>query len=129
MSAPGKAACHVLIIEDEWLIADHLAALAEEAGATSVALAGMEDEAVRCAHDRTPDIILSDVRLAVGTGPRAVRTIMSELGAIPVIFITATPEACRPCEPSSVILQKPIDPARLIEAFKRLVPSTARVTH
>jgi YesN/AraC family two-component response regulator len=37
--------CHVLIIEDEWLIADFLIELAEEAGATSIDTAVTEDEA------------------------------------------------------------------------------------
>lgn len=114
--------CHVLIIEDEWLIAEYLTCLAEEAGATSVATACTESEAVQAAHDRIPGIILSDVNLLAGTGPHAVQTIVSELGAIPVIFITATPGACQPCEPPSVILQKPVDAARLMETFRRLAP-------
>lgn len=115
--------CHVLIIEDEWLIAEHLAHLVEQAGATSVAMACTEDEAVQAAKERKPGIILSDVRLLVGTGPRAVQAILSALGEIPVIFITGTPEACQPCEPSSVILSKPVDPARVMEAFRRLAPA------
>lgn len=114
--------CHVLIIEDESLIAEHLTCLAEQAGATSVATACTEGEAVQAAHERTPGIILSDVNLLTGTGPRAVRTITSALGAIPVIFITGTPEACHPCVPASVILHKPIDAARVMEAFRHLAP-------
>ena len=114
--------CHVLIIEDEWLVAEYLMYLAEQAGATSFATASTENEAVQAAHERMPDIIFSDVILLAGTGPCAVRTILSDLGKIPVIFITATPQACQPCEPSSVILRKPIDPVRVIDAFKRLAP-------
>lgn len=114
--------CHVLIIEDEWLIAEHLTCLAEQAGATSIATACTEDEAVSAARERLPDIIFSDVMLLAGTGPRAVQTIMAMCGKIPVIFITGTPEACQPCDPSSVILNKPIDPARLLDTFQRLAP-------
>lgn len=119
----GVAMCHVLIIEDEWLIAEYLTDLAEQAGATSVATACTEDEAVQAAHYRAPDVIFSDVTLLVGTGPCAVQKIISALGKIPVIFVTATPEACQPCEPSSVILKKPIDPAGVIATFKRLATS------
>ena len=115
--------CHVLIIEDEWLIADYLTYLAEQAGATSIATAATEDEAVQAARERTPGIIFSDVNLLVGTGPHAVQTIISSLGEIPVIFITATPEACEPCAPPGVILNKPIDPALLIDSFKRFAPA------
>ena len=114
--------CHVLIIEDEWLIAEYLTYLVEQAGATSIATACSEDEAVQSAREHTPGIIFSDVKLLVGTGPQAVQTIFSALGEIPVIFITGTPEDCRPCEPPGVILHKPVDPARVMEAFKRLAP-------
>lgn len=112
--------CHVLIIEDEWLIADYLASLAERAGATSVAMAYTEEEAVDAAHERRPDIIFSDVILLAGTGPCAVQAITSHYGEIPVIFITGTPECCLPREPSSVVLHKPIDPTRVMDTFRRL---------
>lgn len=114
--------CHVLIIEDEWLIAEHLIQLAEQAGATSFATACTQDEAIRAADERTPDIILSDVKLLAGTGPCAVAAIVAALGPIPVIFITGTPEACHPRAASSVVLQKPVNAARVIEAFRRLAP-------
>ena len=114
--------CHVLIIEDEWLIAEHLTYLAEQAGATSIATACSEDEDVQAARERMPGIILSDVKLLAGTGPSAVQTIVSAMGEIPVIFITGTPEACQPCAPPGVILNKPIDSARVIDTFRRFAP-------
>lgn len=67
-----------------------------KAGATSIATACTEDAAVKAANDQMPDIILSDVILAAGTGPGAVRTILSTMGNVPIIFITGTSEACRP---------------------------------
>ncbi|UUL83799.1 response regulator [Sphingomonas qomolangmaensis] len=112
--------CHALIIEDEWVIAEYLALLAEDAGATSVAIAFTENEAVLAAHDHKPDIILSDVILTAGTGPCAVRTIISELGEIPVIFITATPSQCYPRKPSSVVFDKPFAAADVTDMFRRL---------
>lgn len=112
--------CHVLIIEDEWLIAEHLAILAEDAGATSVAMASTENEAVQAAYDHRPDIILSDVILSAGTGPCAVRTIIAALGEIPVIFITATPGRCQPSMPTAVVLDKPFDAANLTSTFRLL---------
>lgn len=114
--------CHVLIIEDEWVVAEDLTDLAGRAGATSVVTACTEDEAVQAAHERKPDIILSDVHLLAGTGPHAVQTIIAALGEIPVIYITATPEACRPCDPSAVILHKPIDAACVMATIRRLAP-------
>ena len=78
--------CHVLIIEDEWLIAEHLTYLAEQAGATSIATACTEDEAVQAARERMPGIILSDVKLLAGNGPHAVQTIVSTMGGSPGHF-------------------------------------------
>ena len=114
--------CHVLIIEDEWLIAEHISGLAENGGATSVRIAVTECEAVQAAREQRPSIIMSDVRLLEGSGPMAVIKILDECGPIPVIFITATPEDCRPCEPSAVVLTKPINNAAVVSTFRRLAP-------
>ena len=114
--------CHVLIIEDQWIVADHIAGLAEDGGATSVVITGTEREAVEAARERQPAIILSDVNLLEGTGPLAVAAIIAEHGPIPVIFITASPEGCHPCNAGAVILKKPVDRAAVLLAFKRLAP-------
>ena len=114
--------CHVLIIEDEWLIAEYVEQLARDAGATSVVIADCQVDAIDAAIRHTPEIILSDVNLRAGTGPRAVEAIITRLGPIPVIFITATPGDCVPCEPPGVVLTKPIQPRALIETFRRLAP-------
>jgi CheY-like chemotaxis protein len=112
--------CHVLVIEDDFLIADHVARLAEQAGATSIAQADTQEGAIFAARERRPAMILSDVKLACGTGPLAVQAIIAEHGAIPVIFITGSPAECQPCAPSSVILDKPIVDRSIVETFKRL---------
>jgi CheY-like chemotaxis protein len=114
--------CHVLIIEDEWLIAEYLTEIAERAGATSVATASTEDDAVHAAQDRVPGVIFSDVNLLAGTGPAAVQRIRADRGPIPVIFITANPEACEPCGPPGIVLQKPFDSASVIAAYRRVAP-------
>lgn len=113
--------CHVLIIEDEWLLAEYIADIAERAGATSIDTADTEAGAVLAAVARKPDIILSDVILITGTGPHAVRTITERAGPIPVIFITGTPDACEPCDPPSVVFGKPINERAMIAAFRELM--------
>lgn len=114
--------CHVLIIEDQWLVADYIAILATSGGATSIITAATEGEAVQAAHERRPAIILSDVNISEGTGPRAVSAIIAEHGPIPVIFITATPEGCEPCGAGNVILTKPVSRAAFLDAFRMLAP-------
>ena len=60
--------CHVLIIEDEPILAMDLEALLEAEGATSFSFAVSEEEAVSEALARTPGLITSDVKLVEGTG-------------------------------------------------------------
>jgi len=114
--------CHVLIIEDEPLLALDLQDMLTTAGATSFAFAETEDEAVTEARVRRPDVITSDVLLREGTGPRAVQTILGEIGPVPVIYITASPEQCQPCAPDASILAKPINEGIVSEAFRIVAP-------
>lgn len=114
--------CHVLIIEDDWMIADHMAYIAGEAGATSCQLAHSEDEAVSYGLAHRPGVILSDVNLGDGNGPRAVAAIRRAMGDMPVIFITATPDACTQCDYASAVLQKPVSANRLTDEFRRVAP-------
>ena len=116
--------CHALVIEDEFLIADYVAELAGEAGATSIDFAETECDAIAAALERKPDIILSDVNLLAGSGPSAILKIQSQIGNVPVIFITATPDACRPRQASAVVLVKPIRQDDFFRAFSRLAATT-----
>lgn len=111
---------HVLIIEDEPFVAMDIQQLLEDEGVTSFAFAHSEEEAIASAADKRPDMITSDVKLLSGTGPNAIRAIQQQLGSIPVIFITGTPQDCAPCEPPGVILGKPMSAPAVIRAFHTL---------
>jgi len=112
--------CHILVIEDDFFIADYIVEVAVRAGATSTSVASQEDEAVEIAEGCPPDLIVSDVALLEGTGPAAVQRIRQCLGDIPTIFVTATPDACVPCEYARAILQKPVSSMRLSQEIKRV---------
>lgn len=113
--------CHVLIIEDEPFIAISIQMMLEDEGATSFDIAVTEAEAIDFAMAHRPDLITSDVQLLEGTGPHAVERICEQLGPVPVIFISGTPEECHPCEPPGVILSKPVDERTLRATFHRMV--------
>lgn len=113
--------CHVLIIEDEFLIALDIQQILESQGASSFAFAGTEVEAVAEARQRRPAFISSDVVLRLGTGPKAVQTIQRELGRVPVIFITGSPELCHPREAVAPVFDKPMNEQAIGAAFKALV--------
>jgi len=110
--------CHVLIIEDEALIALDLQDMVAAIGAKTFSFAETEREAIDAARAQRPDVILSDVMLREGSGPKAVETIQGEMGPLPVIFITATPETCAAADPHAIVLAKPIVDARVCEAFR-----------
>jgi CheY-like chemotaxis protein len=112
--------CHVLIIEDEALIALDLEDLLEAAGALTFSFAESQDTAIGAAMANRPDMIIADVSLVEGTGPLAVEAIRGAYGPIPVIFITATPEACSPCPPPAEVFRKPLNRPAIGEAFRRL---------
>ncbi|MDV3455828.1 response regulator [Sphingomonas sp. HF-S4] len=82
------------MIEDEPLIADYVADLASMGGATSVAVAISETEAMEAARATLPAVILSDVDLkSEGSGPAACAAIRAELGSIPVISSLQVPNS------------------------------------
>jgi CheY-like chemotaxis protein len=112
--------CHVLIIEDETLIALDLEDVLHASGALSFSFAETQEAAVAAASLTKPDFILSDVSLIEGTGPLAVEAIRAVHGSIPVIFVTATPEACTPCAPPGEIFRKPLDRPAIAAAFRRM---------
>jgi len=83
----------VLIIEDELIIALDLENIVEDLGHIVAGITTTCEDAVRTARRTKPQLILSDVKLADGSsGVDAVERIQQETN-VPVIFITAYPEA------------------------------------
>ncbi len=115
--------CHVLIIEDEVLIALDLCWVFSCAGATSFNVAETAEAAVYAASVRRPDIITSDVRLRSGSCMEAVSAIQAALGPIPVVFITASPEECTWSKRPFRVLGKPLAHATIAKAFRDLAPN------
>ncbi len=82
----------ILIIEDEPLTAAHLEDLVIAARHHVTGIARTHRDALKLAHEKKPDLILSDIQLADGSsGVEAVNEILGEL-EVPVIFITGHPE-------------------------------------
>lgn len=109
---------HVLIIEDEAMLAMDLQCFLEELGADSCSLADTEAEAVRLAIDHPPDLITADINLREGTGTGAVRAIRSRIGDIPVVYVTGNPENCGRLDPNTHAVKKPILWLDLVEAVE-----------
>lgn len=115
----ADAMCHVLVIEDEPMIADIICDFLEAEGATSFSIAASEKAALEMAASHVPAVITSDVRLVDGWGPNAVEAIRAVHGEVPTIFITALPDECAPCDHAVAILQKPFSSKQLAGAFTK----------
>jgi|GEM_PF-1188488 len=106
---------HVLIIEDDAILAMNLQFFLEELGADSTELAASQADAIRKALAHPPDLIASDVQLVEGNGPAAVRAIKARLGDIPVIYVTGNPDEARLLDPEAPVLEKPLKWLQLVQ--------------
>lgn len=109
---------HVLIIEEEALLAMDLQCFLEELGADSCALADSEADAVRSALAQPPDLITADIDLREGSGVGAVRAIRRQIGNVPVVYLTDKPERCEPLNERTHAVRKPILWLELVEAVQ-----------
>ncbi|MBT2187487.1 response regulator [Sphingobium nicotianae] len=109
---------HILIIEDDAILAMNLQFFLEELGADTTTIAATEAQAIREAMTHPPDLIASDVELAEGTGPEAVKAIRSKLGDVPVIYVTGRGEELRDVEPRAPIIEKPVKWLELVHATR-----------
>lgn len=84
---------NVLIIEDEGIIAMDLKSIVTDMGHTVSNVARTRADAVAKGRTSAPDLILADIQLAdKSSGIDAVNDLLQDLGARPVIFITAFPD-------------------------------------
>jgi response regulator NasT len=82
----------VLIVEDDTLVGMGLSAMLERLGHSVVGQAATAAEAVQMFHDRSPDVILMDIRLDDTDGIELTRRLLAER-ACPVVIISAYTEA------------------------------------
>ncbi|WP_126975228.1 response regulator [Frigidibacter oleivorans] len=83
----------VMIIEDETIIAMDIQSIVQAMGHEVVGVARTRDQAVALGDKERPDLILADIQLADNSsGIDAVNDLLTLMGDVPVIFITAFPE-------------------------------------
>ena len=116
---------HVLIIEDMYLFQQYLTDIARLAGATSFAVASTQDEAIAAARSRMPSLILSDIKLAHGSGVTAIERIIADCGSIPVVYITGYPERCHLSAGPFALLTKPVTADLLLETIAAFLGNPA----
>jgi CheY-like chemotaxis protein len=109
---------HVLIIEDEPVIALELEILLGDLGYRSFDVADCPEDALALAQAHTPALITADYRIFSGTGVEAVELITAAVGEIPVVYVTGNPDLLPPHD-STAVVDKPISPTALARACAR----------
>ena len=108
---------HVLIIEDEVIIALEVQALLSELGFTTFDIADSPAEAVAAALVRRPNLVTADYRIIGGTGIEAVANIVQAIGPVPVVYVTGNPDMVLR-QGFAPVVDKPIAPRALAEACR-----------
>jgi len=107
----------VLVVEDEWLVADYIVDVLESAGHEVVATAAMGEKALEHLEQADIDVALLDIKLKGSLSGIDVAQVARACG-IPHVFITgsgdpATRAAAEATGPLG-FLQKPFSPERLM---------------
>lgn len=113
----------VLIIEDDLIIAEAIKAQIETMGHHCSCIAKTESDALESAFSETPDLIISDIKLADGTsGLDATRQINASV-PVPTIYLTAYPELVltSASDEPEFVLAKPYNPAQLNALVKHVL--------
>ena len=113
---------HVLIIEDEPVIALELEALLSDMGFDTFDVADSPEDALACAKATRPDLITADYRILGGTGVTAVEMIAAAVGEQRVIYVTGNAGQFDPGD--HAVVDKPILPNALARACERAFRET-----
>lgn len=122
----------ILLVEDEKELRDVLADFIQREGYT-VYTAGNGEEGLKAASDKTPQLILVDIRMPVMSGYQMVTKLRegSAWGAkVPVIYLTnISPKSDEEQEdiaktnPIDYIVKSDVDPDYVIKKIKQVLPA------
>ena len=124
----GGTRLRVLVVDDEFLIADYIALLLEEAGHVVLGPAGSAAEALDLLRDgAAADVGVLDIKLPGGMdGIALAAEIARRHGPLPVVFASGSgdPTTRRRAEAFAALafLQKPIEPSMLLRVLSKAVP-------
>lgn len=119
---PARPLGHVLLVEDDALIAVALEGSLLDAGAKSVTICTTTADALAALREHKPDGLVLDVHLADRDDGWAIAELVNSVGPNPprIVFSTGSPQDI-PSEIAELgpVLEKPYDHSELIEALCR----------
>jgi CheY-like chemotaxis protein len=115
----------IVIAEDEFLIADVLAMMLEDAG-YEVASAPHGKAALALVREKRPSLVITDFMMPLMTGLELAQAMRgdAELSSIPIILVSGAQGSIGRAHPDAfdAVLDKPYDEKRLIDTVARLLP-------
>ncbi len=120
---PPLAGLHVLLVEDDYVVAMELERWLRAAGARVIGPAARVEQALGLIGPRVPDAAVLDINLDVGFGgtvyPLADR--LDALG-VPYLFVTGDVRVARlPGYGAKPRIEKPVQEAELVAGLRRLL--------
>jgi two-component system, response regulator PdtaR len=107
-----------LIVEDDAPMARLLAIMLDELGIEVCGSEATEQGAISAAARCSPDLMIVDINLRVGTGIAAVKEILRH-SPVPHVFVSADLTLLKQQNPTAVMLQKPYGFTQMSEAIQR----------
>ncbi len=121
LSFPFRQGLRILVVEDDYQVAESLAEILETLGGEVIGPAATAEQATRLIEQRGPDVSILDVGLTKGTTATVARA-LRERGC-PFLFLTGyaddalLPEDLR----GSPLLTKPVECATMLSAIRSLL--------
>ena len=109
---------HVLIIEDEMIIALEVECLLSDLGYQTFDFVDSPAGAVAAARAHRPDLVTADYRINEGTGVEAVAGVWAAIGRVPVVYVTGNVDLVQG-QSTAPVVDKPIHAAALAAACRR----------
>lgn len=107
----------VLVLEDDYYLADDARQTLEDAGARVVGPFSDEMEAVSAADERKPNCALVDINLGAGPSFAAAKALLAR--GVPIILVTGYDEDSIPPEfGEAPRLQKPVELHKILRAVR-----------
>ena len=117
--------CSVLVVDDDFYLAEDARETLEEAGATVLGPYSRADEALGSLTDRPPEYAVLDLNLGFGPDFEIARRL--KVLRVPVVFVTGYDENIIPPDLADTpCIRKPIKKGMLVAAVRELV-ADARV--
>ncbi|KAB0682057.1 response regulator [Aureimonas leprariae] len=116
---PSLSGSTVLVVEDDYYLADDARQALERAGATVLGPCASADDALAVLQEQTPDCAVVDINLGTSRSFDLARTIKGH--GIAMLFVTGYDASAIPPDLADIpCLQKPLEPSKLTAAITEL---------